>query len=146
MEYGRFGKSVCRYGWKKGCFCKFVISSGKGSRFIWHWNIGVGCSSEYGESLYSNVTSSPIKAEGFLNYMGEQAAGNSKVGVNVPGILGSIWEYNNAINTDNAFIIGKGTHHVIIKKNQMENVSNPILDLIDEKQKIGAKYIVTDIK
>ena len=93
-----------------------------------------------------NVTSSPIKAEGFLNYMGEQAAGNSKVGVNVPGILGSIWEYNNAINTDNAFIIGKGTHHVIIKKNQMENVSNPILDLIDEKQKIGAKYIVTDIK
>ena len=78
--------------------------------------------------------------------MGEQAAGNSKVGVNVPGILGSIWEYNNAINTDNAFIIGKETHHVIIKKNQMENVSNPILDLIDEKQKIGAKYIVTDIK
>ena len=93
-----------------------------------------------------NVTNSPIKAEGFLNFMGEQAAGNSKIGVNVPGILGSVWEYNNAINTDNAFIIGKGTHHVIIKKHQLENVPKPILDLIDKKQKMGAKYIVTDIK
>jgi hypothetical protein len=78
--------------------------------------------------------------------MNEAMAKNPLFDQKIPGILGTIFQGNTAINTDNAFITSAGAHHTIILQNKTQNVSGFMSDMINEKAKVGAQFTVTDQK
>lgn len=131
---------------RRAAFVSLLLSVEKDQELFGVGALGLTVRRNTVKAFMPNVTHSPVKAEGFLNYLGDQAADNLRIHPESPGILGTVFEDNTAINTDNAFILGKGAHHTVILNNKTERIANPVKNQLGEKQQAGARYTITDIQ
>jgi hypothetical protein len=85
-------------------------------------------------------SSSGLGAEGYLNCVICANADNSPCDLSKVAIIGTIMEDNIAINTDNAYQIGKGAYNTVIIPGKTKNVSNFLKEIEGGAQN---SYILT---
>ena len=78
--------------------------------------------------------------------MNDAMAKNPLYDPKTAGILGTIFDGNTAINTENAYLIGAGAQHTLILKAKNKNVTGIIKDMGNEQSKSGAQFTITDTK
>ena len=128
----------------RAAFVSMLLAQGKNEKLFGTGCIGLEVRRNIVQAAVPNMTQSSIKSEGYLNCMNENMSKSPLFDPKTPGILGTIFEGNTAINTDNAFIIGAGAHHTIIRKNHLKNTPDFIRDVVNESTNVGAQFTVTD--
>jgi len=131
---------------RRAAFVSMMLAQAKDEKLYGTGTIGLEVRRNLVQAFIPNMTKSAIKSEGFLNCIGDGNTKNPVFDPKTPGILGSIFEGNTAVNTDNAYITGSGSHHALIFKTKNINVPNVLKDLVNEKTNIGAQFTVTDLK
>ena len=131
---------------RRAAFVSMLLAQAKDERLIGVGTIGLEVRRNTVQAFVPNVTKSGIKGEGYFNCMGDGMIKNPLFDPKTPGILGTIFENNTAINAENSYIIGSAAHHTIILKAKNINVTVPVKDLVNEQTKIGAQFTITDLK
>ncbi|MCD0490343.1 glycoside hydrolase family 55 protein [Pedobacter sp. MC2016-14] len=113
--------------------------------------IGIGASgmevrNNFLQANLPNVTSGFVKTEGYINYAYDSGTKIASSNGDIPGILGSIFENNTAVNTDNAYQIGAAAHHTVIANSINNNVNNAVSDAVNSHNKGSFKTYITPAK
>ena len=129
---------------RRAAFVSMLMAQAKDEKLFGTGCIGLEVRRNTVQAFVPNMTKSGIRNEGYLNCFNDAIAKNPLFDPKTPGILGSIFEGNTAINTDNAFITTAGANHTIILRNKTKNVTGFLNDVANEKANIGAQFTVTD--
>lgn len=131
---------------RRAAFVSMLLAQAKDEKLFGTGCIGLEVRRNTVQAFVPNITKSGIRYEGYLNCLNEGMAKSPLFDPKTPGILGTIFECNKAINTDNAFITSAGVHHTIILQNKTKNISGLLNDFFNEYAKIGAQSTITDLK
>ena len=131
---------------RRAAFVSMLLAQNKDEKLLGTGCLGLEVRRNMVQAFVPNMTGSGIRNEGYLNCMNEAIAKSALFDPKTPGILGSIFEGNTAINTDNAFITGAGAHHTVILQNKTKNALRFLNDVANEKSNVGAQFTVTDQK
>lgn len=129
---------------KRPAYIAIWLTQSKAESLIGTGTLGVEVRNNTIQAFSPNCTIGFIKSEGYLNYVNDPDTKGASHNANVPAILGTIFQGNRAINTDNTFQIGAGAHNTVIIKSQTEKAT---IDLKDVKnlQNLGAFDTYSDI-
>ncbi len=131
---------------RRAAFVSMLLAQAKDEKLYGTGTIGLEVRGNLVQAFIPNMTKSGIKGEGYFNCMNDAVAVNPLFDPKTPGILGTIFENNTAINTDNAYLTGAGAHHTIILKPTNKNAPGFLKDIVNEKSKIGSQFTITDTK
>jgi hypothetical protein len=131
---------------RRAAFVSMLLAQAKEERLFGVGTICLEVRRNMVQAFVPNVTKSGIKGEGYFNCMGDGMVKNPMFDPKTPGILGTIFENNTAVNTESSYIIGSAAHHTIILKAKNTNVTAPVKDMVNEQTKIGAQFTITDLK
>lgn len=131
---------------RRAAFVSMLLAQAKEERLFGTGTIGLEVRRNTVQAFVPNVTKSGIKGEGYFNCMGDGMVKNPMFDPKTPGILGTIFENNTAVNAENSYIVGSGAHQTIILKAKNTNVTVPLKDMVNEQTKTGAQFTITDLK
>lgn len=131
------GNQVIDMDGKRPAYINIFLTQSKGENLAGTGTVGVEIKNNLLQAYLPNVTSGFVKAEAYMNYLFDPGNKGAPSNDTMPGILGTIFENNTAVNTDNAYQIGAGAHHTVITNSVNKNVKNEITDGLNQKN-IGA--------
>ncbi len=131
---------------RRAAFVSMLLAQAKDERLCGVGTIGLEVRRNTVQAFVPNVTKSGIRGEGYFNCMGDGMVKNPMFDPKIPGMLGTIFENNTAVNCESGYIVGSGAHHTIILKAKNTNVTVPVKDIVNEQTKIGAQFTITDLK
>ena len=131
---------------RRAAFVSMLLAHGKEEKSFGTGTIGLEVRRNMVQAFIPNVTRSGIKGEGYFNCMDNGQIKNLFFDPKAVGILGSIFEDNRAINTENAYLTGAGAHHTIIVKAKTKNTTRFLKEMINETTKTGSQFTFTDWK
>ena len=131
---------------RRAAFVSLLLALAKEERLCGTGTICLEVRRNLVQAFLPNVTKSGIRSEGYLSCMNDAMAKNPLYDPKTAGILGTIFDGNTAINTENAYLIGAGAQHTLILKAKNKNVTGIIKDMGNEQSKSGAQFTITDTK
>ena len=131
---------------RRASFVSMLLAQGKDEKSFGTGVIGLEVRRNTVQAFVPNVTRSAIKGEGFFNCMNDGQIKNQFFNPKAVGILGSIFEDNLAINTENVYLTGAGAYHTIIVKTKTKNTVLFLKEMINEQTKAGSQFTFTDWK
>lgn len=79
-----------------------------------------------------NVNTGFTRHEGYMNLVNQSGSKGGSASGTIPGILGTIFDQNSAVNTDQAYQTGAGAHYTVIIPARNENVKSVYSDVVNE--------------
>ena len=128
---------------RRAAFVSMMLALQKEEKLTGTGCIGLEVRNNVVQAFMPNMIKSAIRGEGYL-ILTESLASNPNYDPKIAGVLGAIFEGNRAINSDNAFIVGAGTHQTVISKTKNENVAVMLKDVVNVKTNTGAQQTITD--
>lgn len=129
---------------KRPAYINIWLTQSKAENLIGTGTLGIEIRKNRLQASLPNVTSGFVKSEGYINFVFDPASKGASPNYTTAGILGTIFDNNTAINTDNAYQIGAAAHHTVITDGINKNVRNLLSDALNA-QKNGAFSTFNDL-
>ena len=131
---------------RRAAFVSMLLAQNKDEKLLGIGCLGLEVRRNTIQAFVPNVNVSAIRYEGFLNCQNDAMIKSTAFDPATPGILGSVFENNRAIDTENAFVTGLGAQHTIILRNKTENIKRFLFNMENEQYHIGSQFTITDQK
>jgi hypothetical protein len=140
-----FDNEVINTDGKRAAYISIFLAQVKSDKLFGIGMLGIEVRGNTVQAFTPNLKkTSYAGGEGYFNYVFDGDAKGATRDSVTPGILGTIFENNKAINTDNAYQVGAGSYHTIITNSQNQKATNFLNDVHNEQTKKGSAFTVTD--